>query len=57
MFYSFFRYFTSAQSAKHAKDALVWELEKDLRVNSTLGASEATEPQEKVPRLKQQQQH
>ncbi|KAG1930242.1 zinc finger BED domain-containing protein [Pimephales promelas] len=49
------RYFTSAQSAKHAKDALIWELEEDLRVNSTVGVSEATEPQEKVPRLKQQQ--
>ncbi|XP_050959553.1 zinc finger BED domain-containing protein 4 [Labeo rohita] len=43
------RYFTSAQSAMSAKDALTGELE-DLR-SSTAGASEAAEPQEKAPRV------
>lgn len=50
MFYLCFRYFTSAQSAKRAKDALTGELEEDLR-SSTAAESEATEPQEKVPRV------
>lgn len=45
-----FRYFTSAQSAKRAKDALTGELEEDLR-RSTPGASQAVEPQEKFPRV------
>lgn len=49
MFYFCFRYSTSAQSAKHAKDALTEELEEDLR--STAGASQAAEPQEKFPRV------
>ncbi|XP_065150533.1 zinc finger BED domain-containing protein 4-like [Paramisgurnus dabryanus] len=49
------RYFTSAQSAKRAKDALTGELEEDLR-RSTAGASQAgpsqaAEPQEKFPRV------
>ncbi|XP_067305264.1 zinc finger BED domain-containing protein 4-like [Pseudorasbora parva] len=44
------KYFTSAQSAKHAKDALKGELEEDLR-RSTAGVSQAAEPQEKFPRV------
>lgn len=33
----FFRFFTSAESAKHGKDALAKELEEDLRTTSRCG--------------------
>ncbi|XP_037400082.1 zinc finger BED domain-containing protein 4-like [Pygocentrus nattereri] len=44
------RYFTSAESAKYAKDALTKELEEFLR-SSTAGALETSEPPEKSPRV------
>lgn len=49
MFYFCFRYFTSADSVKSAKDALTKELEELRR--TTAGASEASEPPEKAPRV------
>ncbi|KAM9788033.1 zinc finger BED domain-containing protein 4 [Syngnathus typhle] len=44
------RYFTSETSTKHAKDALLKELE-DRGLTSTAGAAEASQRPEKVPRM------
>jgi hypothetical protein len=47
----FFRFFTSADSAKRGKDALAKELEEDVRTTTADGASTALEPPGKAPRV------
>lgn len=48
----FFRFFTSAESAKHGKDALAKKLEEDLRTTTgdEAEASDISEPPEKASR-------
>lgn len=51
MYYCNFRYFTSADSIKHAKDALTKEVEK---MEESLRTTEAAEPAEKAARMEAQ---
>lgn len=47
---NFFRFFTSAESAKHGKDALAQKLDKDLKTTRDGEASDILEPPEKASR-------
>lgn len=47
---NFFRFFTSAESAKRGKDALAKKLEEDLRTTTNDEASDISEPPEKASR-------